>query len=524
MMSCPCGLTKGEVKDFDQRTGLERVPLLAGRCQNPLADGSEGVCGKALGAHPLSQVAGAGIGISPNSLYSKFWEAVQNPGGVIKLNSKWSLQENVSWIGGIKEMYVRDCYVQLADKLLADVTEPFHLALILGPKGIGKTMFLNYLIVRIVEKERAAQSLQTLSIVYLHSLSTTTDQGIRFTSQGVSINSDGAEYFLSDSLDICDGTLGNKLLLEVASESQGNYKNFSVRLCEKNGERIVMDVWSLAELEQVFGGRVRQVLGGISDAPEVLDSIETTARWFFGLALKEAFPKSWNRALQIIRNTIKDAQGKTSKEELAITTSLFWIVHGTGGTGHYSSTFLKLLAGQMRDVVEASLWNELTKLIGGSGEGLWFEAVGHMKLTQTNKTFSAKSLKKGGRKRLELNFHVPKFFIRTIDDIGTLPNNTYGLPIFGNFMLVDAILMPNIMLQFTVGETHGKADDIEKWGTIRSRLGGAMKDHRLVFVVPARNLATFSCIGVPDNLECYCMTWDDVANEAVLGGIKRKRK
>eukprot|EP01036_Dinobryon_divergens_P042387 gene42387-56320_t len=181
----------------------------------------------------------------------------------------------------------------------------------------------------------------------------------------------------------------------------------------------------------------------------------------------------------------------------------------------------------MRDVVEASLWNELTKLIGGSGEGLWFEAVGHMKLTQTNKTFSAKGLKKGGRKRLELNFHVPTVIIRTIDDIGTLPNNTYGLPIFGNnFMVsVDAILMPNIMLQFTVGESHdGKADDIEKWDAFRSRLGGAMKDHKLVFVVPARNLATFSCIGVPDNLQCYCMTWEDVANKTVLGGIKRKRK
>ena len=84
-------------------------------------------------------------------------------------------------------------------------------------------------------------------------------------------------------------------------------------------------------------------------------------------------------------------------------------------------------------------------------------------------------------------------------------------------MLVDAILMPNIMLQFTVGETHGKADDIEKWDAIRSRLGGVMKDHKLVFVVPARNLATFSCIGVPDNLECYCMTWEDVADENVFG-------
>ena len=41
---------------------------------------------------------------------------------------------------------------------------------------------------------------------------------------------------------------------------------------------------------------------------------------------------------------------------------------GLGGQSYYSSTFLKLLAGQMRDVVEAFLWNELTKLVGESGE------------------------------------------------------------------------------------------------------------------------------------------------------------
>mmetsp|Transcript_20235 Transcript_20235/g.29013 ORF Transcript_20235/g.29013 Transcript_20235/m.29013 type:complete len:148 (+) Transcript_20235:883-1326(+) len=147
-----------------------------------------------------------------------------------------------------------------------------------------------------------------------------------------------------------------------------------------------------------------------------------------------------------------------------------------------------------------------------------------MKLTQTNKTFSARLLKKRRRKRLDLNFHVPKVLIRTIDDIDSLPNNTYGLPIFRNFMLVDAILKPNIMLKFTVEEIHGKDDDIEKWGAIRSRLGGEMKDHKLVFVIPARNLASFTYIGVPDNLECYCMTWEDVANTTVVGGIKRKRK
>ena len=178
-----------------------------------------------------------------------------------------------------------------------------------------------------------------------------------------------------------------------------------------------------------------------------MDSIETIARWFFGLALKEPYPASWNGALQTIRETIY-----ISKEELGITTSLFGFSMVLGGKSYYSSTFLKLLAGQMRDVVEASLfWNEFTKRIVGSGRGedLWFEAVGHMKLTQTTKTFSAKIFKKGGRKRVDLNFNVPNFLIRTIDDIDTLPNNTYGLPTHENFILVDAILKPNIMLQFT---------------------------------------------------------------------------
>jgi hypothetical protein len=51
-MSCPCGLSQDRVVDLDQR---DRVPLVGGKCRNPLADGSEGICGKALGAHPLAQ-------------------------------------------------------------------------------------------------------------------------------------------------------------------------------------------------------------------------------------------------------------------------------------------------------------------------------------------------------------------------------------------------------------------------------------------------------------------------------------
>ena len=52
IMPCPCGLSQDRVVDLDKR---DRVPLIGGKCQNPLADGSDGICGKALGAHPLEQ-------------------------------------------------------------------------------------------------------------------------------------------------------------------------------------------------------------------------------------------------------------------------------------------------------------------------------------------------------------------------------------------------------------------------------------------------------------------------------------
>jgi hypothetical protein len=52
MMLCPCGLSREMVFDLDKR---DRIPLVGGRCQNLLADGSDGICGIALGAHPLEQ-------------------------------------------------------------------------------------------------------------------------------------------------------------------------------------------------------------------------------------------------------------------------------------------------------------------------------------------------------------------------------------------------------------------------------------------------------------------------------------
>lgn len=170
----------------------------------------------------------------------------------------------------------------------------------------------------------------------------------------------------------------------------------------------------------------------------------------------------------------------------------------------------------MKDNMEVSLWNELDKLLDGGGKGLMFEALGHMKLTQTNKEYTAKILKKGGRKCITVTFNLPKVLIRSVADIATLDGGCYGLPIFGNFMLVDAIIKPNIMLQFTVSRKHGIAN-------LRANLGGLRKDDKLIFIIPPENFGKFSYVGVPANLDCYCMTWEDVANETVVTGVKRGR-
>jgi hypothetical protein len=480
------------------------------------------------------------IVVGPSEVFCNFWEAVNLESGVIKNENEWSLAGNVSWLGGAKKMFIRDCYKHDADELLGEpgLAVTLKTALILGPKGIGKTMFLNYLIVRIVEKVRSQNGLESSSIAYVHK-PIDTPECVRFTSQGCVFDKSKADYFLSDSVDIADGTLGESLLLEVASENQTNYTKFLDRLTEMNGRRITMGVWTLDELRQVtpeawidgevdflykvFGGRVRNVLGGDLNASYVDDVIESTALWFFGNTAKETYPASWNRALQLIRNTIADARGKTTKDELAIQTSLFWVVNSGTGRSGFSSTFLKLVAGQMKDNMEVSLWNELDKLLGGGGKGLMFEALGHMKLTQTNKEYTAKILKKRGRKRITLTFHLPKVLIRSVADIATLNDGYYGLPIFGNFMLVDAIIKPHIMLQFTVSRKHGNATDIHKWANLRANLGGLRKDDKLIFIIPPENFGKFSYVGVPANLDCYCMTWEDVANKTVVTGVKRGR-
>lgn len=51
-MSCPCRLSRQEVRDLDVR---DRVPLVGGLCQNPFITlaGTLDICGRPFGDHPV---------------------------------------------------------------------------------------------------------------------------------------------------------------------------------------------------------------------------------------------------------------------------------------------------------------------------------------------------------------------------------------------------------------------------------------------------------------------------------------
>ena len=115
--------------------------------------------------------------------------------------------------------------------------------------------------------------------------------------------------------------------------------------------------------------------------------------------------------------------------------------------------------------------------------------------------------------------------IRTIDDISSLADDSYGLPSTCNFPMGDAFIKnPKTIFQFTSGQTHKGA--VGKLPDICINLGGG--DINVVYVVPQENLASFKPETIEGNLNItqYVTTLPKPVNEKALlvinTGEKRK--
>eukprot|EP01038_Epipyxis_sp_PR26KG_P009766 gene9766-13137_t len=224
-------------------------------------------------------------------IFIQFWNAIiSNNDDVIKTENIWTLSNGVQWIGGLDSMFVRNCYIQIADEVLLKVATKRSL-IILGIKGLGKIVFINYLMVRIVEKYRMLNL--PLPTIVFYTWKPDDIMRIRFTNQGVTCMqiASTADYYLSDfCVDIGDATLGKKIILEVASNDPSNYKRFSDRMAEGGASayRYHMPRWTLDEL----------LLVNPYAHERKDDYIQRNAEWFFGIQFSIDHSSIWIWSLE----------------------------------------------------------------------------------------------------------------------------------------------------------------------------------------------------------------------------------
>ena len=444
--------------------------------------------------------------------FSAVWTSIVNDQIVEKLTDRrvWSLPDDLNWIGGIKELYNRPCYDKITEEL-----DSLKCVLVKGTPGIGKTLYLQVLLVHLVRRARA-KGLALPSIHYVRKVMEKVVT-LSFLANGsvIDITDDKGvprpDYLLSDSVDINEPS-GKILNLEVASDKVANYNNFEKRIDEAKksgkGKILTMTLFSFDELlviepgmevalaefrYQIFGGSARN-FAAISGPDEggALDYVERIMTVMFD-DIKNAHYDWWRAVVCQISPKLSQ---KGADNPTAVVNSMMLHMLDDGTHKVLASKFMQLLAAEIYESRTGDIIKELETIFGRSGMGNAFESTGHRKLVQSTQPFMLKplissSFVKNIPSIEEALFNRPVVRFKSIEDIVGLGDGTYGLPLDISFPAVDAILQPDTLLQFTVSPIRHNGN-VTRLPEIRDKLNE--KDwtkHRIIFVVPEKNLKAF---------------------------------
>jgi hypothetical protein len=433
------------------------------------------------------------------------WKAIVE-GTVIKDGRQWTLPDSSKWPGDVLKFHDRLCY----DTNIATIGKRKKV-LISGTAGIGKTMFLIRLLDHIVETS-PGRTLNT-SVVYVDEEAGTTLR-YRLLADGSMTHYDPLkhqvpDYLLSDSVDL-QNAKSTKLSLMVASEKKAKCV-FQKRVNEANsdGSNITMPPFTQSELvsikppemsdeeavfrADVFGGSGRNFNTMEVTNSDPLPIVEGVMAEFFTLDYKVRFSNSWQNILEVVSNKLKNlTDGADSRE---IVNSMFR--HCTAGNSKiWASPFMKGLAAAVEHDSDDTITSALKGILGKSGYGSLFESVGHLKLIRCETEYNLYPLlplkSEASQDSVKFSaFRMQTIVIREVTDICKLDNGTYGLPLFDNFPLVDAIIQPNTLIQYTVATTDHKGA-IDQLDRIRDQLVDKDRaNHRMIFVVSRYNFKTF---------------------------------
>lgn len=464
----------------------------------------------------------------------QFWKAICTPGGILAEETEngdkfLTLKDNVMW-DDVSPLYVRSSYCKLKNLFLdANVRS----GLLLGTPGIGKSLFLRWLLSELVSKKTGDLCIR---VIIRMSKREWVDYWCDTADGGSVVHYDASkslpDYFLSDSMDISKINLSQILTLLVSSDDDEHYKEWQKvlrkhRTISATGETIhhglikYMPLFSLEEsicidpdsLEycalkyDIVGGSARNFVSSSGKKDAELKVLVTASFEEFFVKPKSR-PKGpleqWNMLCNwAVDSVVHALVGVTdAKHAKLVFNSLFRHIAVDENCDRmgvvWASKFLEYIAGAIVNNSENNILNELRKILQGSGEGYMYEFYdGHKflkKMTVDRTPYPLYDLKEG--KTISVTFNVTRYIlIRSVDDIKSLENGDCGIATTNNFPLADfvmkGVIFPgnetiNIVGNFTIAEKH--TGSLKTLPTICTNLGGVCYS---LIVTPQENMCKF---------------------------------
>ena len=477
-------------------------------------------------------VATGPVPLTIDNKFSRFWKALVDGKAEWKSSSKsWLLPKEFSWLGdsgNVINLYNRECYDEICQYIKEAPTNKELLILIMGTPGIGKTMFLGRILVDIVAKSKVAKAEGNCyePLINYYAGSEEKDQyRLLWNGSVVRADANSVDIELSDSVDI-KIPRARVLSLEVASDKKAHFTTFDKKITQSEGSlRQWMPVCQFEELAamnpqvptdqmeilyDIFGGSARNIFLARKTVTKVdlFPCVEDTMLLFFGKEIKTKYSDLWMRiSKHLSHHLFRNAEDESSAT-LALQSTLR---HRNSGTSFWASKFMEVLSGEILQQEETSMKTVIKNLLGASCLGCIFESSSHRALTTTTRRFKLISLHpKGARRALKHSAYIdiPNTVtrIRSIEDISGLNAQEYGLPVSLNFPLIDAVVQPATLLQMTVSPENHSSRSIDRLPSIRAQLHDEVfEHHRMVFVVPESNLASFKYQTQLDGIAQYVM-------------------
>jgi hypothetical protein len=424
-----------------------------------------------------------------------------------------------------ENLLVREEYHRIYGKI-EEKSSYLKLAYLCGTKGIGKTMFLFWLIYKLVSSRAIGTPIPSILLIvgkrdthYLLHCNNSNPEVISWSGQQV-------DFVLSDvSYNLNVTPVYWSLLVSSYGATEPREYIDAVLNQGRKGLYTVMGVLSYEEIMKlapnselgdfsylIFGGSARMLSAMVIDinGTKVVSNShreDLLAIMLDFLADSKFSDEPYGAFIEKSCDVICLHMDLNDSTPEAVKHSLF--MHSIVVPGQsqgvkviptIASTFMEYYASFLIEQETTDALSALRMLFTTSGVGNLFER--HVLKTviekyKTGAEFEVQRMYPSGYNRSVddenlVNFTARpsrKVFIRTIEDIQLLADYELGIPSITNFPLVDFVIKPHIEGQVTLGKTHPSA--YNRHGDLEAAMGGNVNDRKYIFFCDNSNYNAF---------------------------------